>query len=181
MCVVGLSVVSGWGGEGEGRRREAKDLRRRCRARSVSAPSNAAGGSRAVGPRVGERRDLARFGRCTGRGVELLELDPAPREGPRRRRSTSSPRIPRADRQEHLPIFGAPVRLLIPPPETKARADLHDVHVHAHVRSSADCGHGDSHVGSVSPAATRTRTRRTQGGEIPADYTRRPTTQGYNV
>ena len=27
------------------------------------------------------------------------------------------------------------------------------------VRSSADCSHGDSHVGSVSPAATRTRTR----------------------
>ena len=28
-----------------------------------------------------------------------------------------------------------------------------------YVQSLADCSHGDSHVGSVSPAATRTRTR----------------------
>ena len=117
---LGCEWVGGGGrGEEEGGEGSEEAVSRAERERTVERrrrKSNAAGGSRAVGPRVGERRDLARFGRCTGRGVELLELDPAPREGPRRRRSTSSPRIPRADRQEHLPIFGAPVRLLIPPP-----------------------------------------------------------------
>ena len=33
---------------------------------------------------------------------------------------------------------------------------VYGVEDRAHVRSSADCSYGDSHVGSVSPAATRT-------------------------